>query len=398
MNLCKRVLTVGSIALLALGLGLDPSRLANAEDEKKSDEEEVEVDLLSLAARMLHDQHYERALSVLAEVDLKNPEIDFARFYTLRGLAHLNQQAYKKARADFEKAIEKGQQDPSIHLYRAQTCHTLEDFECTVQALDQAGKVAHDKSAAQLMRAEAQWKLGRHAAAIETLTASEKRFPKVPEFQRLQIFYLIDLGLYLAAVDVSERYASRKDMKAGDYVAIAEALRAAKAYDRAQLLMEGARLRFPNDERVVVQLAHSYLDAGRRLPAAMLFEDAARINPKYTLEAAELYKQAGMLHRAQWLNARVEDQKAKTKQRLSLLVDSQDFEAVTAMLPKLSRLDLLSDESIRYAVAYAFYKTGKFGAAEEQLKPIRDPQLFESALQLRKAMAACTEAGWQCSP
>ena len=68
------------------------------------------------------------------------------------------------------------------------------------------------------------------------------------------------------------------------------------------------------------------------------------------------------------------------------------------MLPKLSRLGLLSDENIRYALAYAYYKTGRFERAEEQLKPIQDPQLFESALQLRKAMAACREAGWECTP
>src|SRR5690606_13140073 len=150
------------------------------------------------------------------------------------------------------------------------------------------------------------------------------------------------------------------DIKAEEYVAIAEALRSAKAYERAQLLMEGARLRYPENENILVQLAHCYLDAGRHIPAAMVFEDAARINPKYTLEAAELYKEAGLLHRAHWLNARVVDQKAKTKQRLSLLVEGQDFEAVTAMLPKLSRLGLLSDENMRYAVAYAYFKTGQF--------------------------------------
>lgn len=400
MNLCKRAWAIGSVALLCLAVGFSEAPLAGAEKGHGAgkDPGAEEIDHLSLAARMIHDEHYDRALTVLAEVDLDAPELDWARFHTLRGLAHLKQSSHEQARAEFETAIDKGQKDPAIHLFRAQACHALDDFECVLRALDQAGADARSKPGTHVMRAMAQWKLGRREAAIDTLMAGGKRFPEVAEFQRLQIFYLIDMGLYLAAVDVSERYVARKDMQAQDYVAIAEALRSAKAYARAQLLMEGARLRFPENDKVLVQLAHSYLDAGRPIPAAMLFEEAARIEPKYTLEAAELYKQAGMQHRAEWLNARVVDQKAKAKQRLSLLVEAQEFESVTAMLPKLSRLSLIGDESIRYAVAYAFYKTGQFDAAEEHLRQIQDPQLFESALQLRRAIAACQESGWQCTP
>ncbi len=385
------------LTAVALMLAAAPVSAEKSDDEKAKDTE-VEVDHLGLAARLLHDEHYDRALQVLSEVDPNDPTVDAARFYTLRGLAHLQQKHYAEARRDFGQAAKAGQKDPSLHLYEAQACFMLEDFKCALDALKKSGRQANDKEATLLMKSEAEWRLGRRESALSTLASGERRFPEQAEFQRLQIFYLIDMGLYLSAVDVSERYLARKNIEADEYVAIAEALRSANAFRRAQLLMEGARLRYPEDENVLVQLAHCYLDAGRQIPAAMLFEEAARINPKFTLEAAELYKEAGMLHRAEWLNARVVDQKAKTKQRLSLLVESQDFEAVTAMLPKLSRLGLLADENIRYAVAYAHYKTGQFDAAEEQLKPIRDPQLFESALQLRKAMAACREAGWECSP
>ncbi len=386
---------------LALALAaVAPPAVAEKDNDEESEEEdpEAEVDHLGLAARLLHDEHYDRALSVLAEIDPKDPKVDASRFYTLRGLANLQQKNFKEARKDFTSAVKAGQTDPTLHLYKAQACFMLEAYKCTLESLKKAGKKASDKDTTLLMKAEAEWKTGQRSSALGTLERGEKKFPKQPEFQRLQIFHLIDMGLYLTAVDVSERYLAREDIKATEFVAIAEALRSAKAFKRAQLLMEGARLRYPEDENVTVQLAHCYLDDGKTIPAAMLFEEAARINPKFTLEAAELYKEAGMVHRAHWLNARVVDQKAKAKQRLSLLVEGQDFEAVTAMLPKLSRLGLLSDENIRYAVAYAYFKTGQFDTAEEQLKPIKDPQLFESALQLRKAMAACREAGWECTP
>lgn len=372
--------------------------LADDDEDDEQEQESAEVDYLGLAARMIHDGHPGRALSVLADVDPKDPKVDAARFYTLRGLARVDKEQFKQARKDFEAAIKSGQKDEAVQIYLAQACFTLEDYKCTLSALERAGKTGSNKPGVFLMHAEAAWNAGQKATSLGVLAKGEKKFRDESEFQRLQIFHLIDMGLYQEAVLVSDRYLARDGMKAADYVAVAEALRAAKAYERAQVLMEGARLRYPEDENVAVQLAHCYLEAGRKFAAAMLFEEAARINDKYTMEAAELYKEAGLLHRARWLNARVSDQKAKSKQRLSLLLEGEEFDAVTAMLPKLSRLGLLSDENIRYAVAYAFYKTGRFAEAERELKPIKDPQLFESALQLRKAIASCREAGWECSP
>jgi Flp pilus assembly protein TadD len=351
-----------------------------------------------LAARMIHDGHFGRALTVLAEVDTDDPGLDRARFYTLRGLSHSEQKDYQKARADFSLAIKAGQKDPAVRVYLAQACFALDDFEGTLTALKSADKAAREQPAVLLMRAEAAWNLGRKQLAMDALSLGAKRFPARVEFQRLQIFRLIEMGLYQAAVGVSDRYLKRSETSAADYVAVGEALRAANAYRRAQQVMELARLRFPKDENVVVQLAHSYLADGRKFTSAMLFEEASRLNPKYTFEAAELYKEAGLLHRAMWLNSRVADQSAKSKQRLSLLLEGQEYEAIVSMEPKLSRLGLLSDASIRYAVAYSLYKTGRLEQAEGQLKAITDPEHFESALQLRKAIASCAEAGWECAP
>lgn len=237
----------------------------------------------------------------------------------------------------------------------------------------------------------------RKSEAIATLERGAKAFPEKSEFERIRIFYLIELQLYTAAAEVSRRYLERATATEEDYVAIGEALRTARDYRGAQLILEGARLRYPESEKIVVQLAHAYLDAEQKITSAMLFEEAALLEPKYAFEAAELYKESGQTYRATWMNARVADQTAKTKQRLSLLVDSEDFEAVSALEPKLTRLGLLSDQSVRYAVAYAAFKTGQFGKAEQHLRQVTTPELLDSALQLRKAIETCREAGWECA-
>jgi hypothetical protein len=60
-------------------------------------------------------------------------------------------------------------------------------------------------------------------------------------------------------------------------------------------------------------------------------------------------------------------------------------------------LSLLQDENIRYALAYAYFRSGNFPKAETHLTVIRDASLFNAAVQLRKAMEECKNSGWECA-
>jgi hypothetical protein len=113
------------------------------------------------------------------------------------------------------------------------------------------------------------------------------------------------------------------------------------------------------------------------------------VHPDLRADAAELYRKAGEPYRALRLNALIEDQPRKLRQRLGILVDLERFEEVSALGPRLSRLGLLGDEALRYALAYAAFRTGQFDAADEALRGIGDPELFGKATALRQAMDAC---------
>lgn len=378
---------------------------ALAKDEPKDNGAEEETDLLGLAARMIHDGHYDRVLGALAEINLNDPRLDKKRYFTFRGIAHLDGRDFDAAAKDFGLAIDNGQTDPLIRLYLAQAHFGNKNYAATVQALKQAGnKVVQKESTALLMKAESHWHLGQKAPsgehyteALATLAAGARLFPQVADFDRLRIFYLIELGLYVEATAHSESYLARTEITEDDYVAVGEALRAAREYKKAQVLLEGARLRFPSSEKVALQLAHSYLDDERVLSGAMVLEDLVRLEPKYNVEAAELYKRGRKFYRALSLNARVADQRAKSKQRLSLLLDSERFSAVVAMVPQLSRLGVVSDDNVRYAVAYAYFKLGDFKRAEDYLALLTASDLYEASLQLRRAMDECKQAGWECT-
>jgi tetratricopeptide (TPR) repeat protein len=399
--------------IVALGSG-GASLVAHAAPDEDAEEA---VDYVALAARLFRDGHVDRAKSALAQVDEKDPQLDVQRYSTLRGLIALQARDFKAARPAFERAIEAQQRadaaeaaqrakegekpvavraDPSLLMYLAQACYGSKDYKKTIEVLTRAGAALDAEPNAFLMRADAHRQLGQSSQAFSVFAEGEKRFPKQAEFVRLPLFYLIELGLFQRGMELGERYLSRDDANADDYVAVGESLRKGKELEKASLVLEGAHLRFPADDRVLLALAHVYLDQQRPFVAATLLEQAAQLDPKYAVEAAELYKRARRFERALWLNGRVSDQPAKHRQRLGILLDLERYELVAAMEPTLSRLGLLAEDDVRYALAYGFFKIGEHEQAQRQLNVIVKPELESSVNQLRKAMEACRQQGWEC--
>ncbi|MBE7451349.1 MAG: hypothetical protein HS111_21360 [Kofleriaceae bacterium] len=402
---------VGALAL-AMGLGLAASAHAGpsakpapgasgkpggkpgAGTGKPAPDEDV--DYLALAARLVKDGHHDRAELTLAKVDEDDPAIDRKLLYTLRGLIAMHGKAYPAAAASFEAALAAGGTDPALWVSLAQARFGGDDHRGAIAALDRAGDAAHADPRLELLRSRAHWQLGEHGAALDALARGARRFPAAAELPRTEMFYLIELGLYRELAQRGTRFLARDDVAPGDLAAMGEALRKGGRLDEARRFVEEARLRFPDDLTLTVLLSRIYLDAERPLSAAILLEEAARRDPVYTVEAAELYRRAGRLGRAMALNARIGDQQAKIKQRLQLHLELQEYEVVSAMEARLSRLGLLDDPQVRYALAYGFFMIRDFEAAERHLKRIHDPALFEQGTALRKAIASCQDAGWSC--
>ena len=84
----------------------------------------------------------------------------------------------------------------------------------------------------------------------------------------------------------------------------------------------------------------------------------------------------------------VGDQKAKTRQRLGILLQLGRVEQACSLEPRLSRLGLLKDDQVRYALAYAQFRCGDLEQAANRLRGITKPSLFQAATDLRKAIEA----------
>ncbi|MGM0558807.1 MAG: tetratricopeptide repeat protein [Myxococcota bacterium] len=364
--------------------------------EENEERDEAEPDYVSLAGMLVRDGHYERAATELAKVDPAKEGVDTKLYYTLQGLIALRTGAYEQAVGHFDEAIKHGQTDDIVFVYLAQAYYNLKQWERTILSVRNADEAGEDIPDLYLMKATAHKKLEQRQQAWETLLAGGEQFPERTEFLRQRVFLLIDMGLYQEAMTLGHTYFEVAEPTVDDYIAIGEALRRAGVHDRAQVIFEEARLRYPDKNKIVVHLAHTYLATGHMLTAGELMQIAAEDDPKYIMEAAELFRRGGAYQRALYMNSQVVDQKAKFKQRVSILLDQRRFVNIAAMEARLSRLGLLEDQNILYTLAYANFKAGDYEDAERLLRRITDSELFKSAVELRRAIQVCAEEPWRC--
>ena len=59
------------------------------------------------------------------------------------------------------------------------------------------------------------------------------------------------------------------------------------------------------------------------------------------------------------------------------------------MKPRMQRLGLLNDDAVKYGMAYCFFNVSDPVQAEALLETITDKKIFQQAIALREAMAAC---------
>ncbi|MBB6086000.1 tetratricopeptide (TPR) repeat protein [Wenzhouxiangella marina] len=352
---------------------------------------------LPLAALLIGDGNYERARQVLAAVDPDDPELDRPRFHTLNGLVALNLEERALAVREFRAAIEAGQDEPVVWLYLAQAHFGQEQYLETLAALDRAGDDTTRIPSVQLMRAQAHWQLGELDEAWRVLDEGRRLFPdRAGEFARRQVFLLVEQGLYQEAADQGRRYLAGAHAGPADALAIGNALRQSGQYTEAAEILERARLSSPEQVDLSRLLAHTYLAQERTLAAAEVLRQAAVYDPALLSEAAELYRRAGWLMEALTLNAGIIDQAQKLKQRLAIFIDLARFDQAAAMETDLVRTGLIEDQDIRYALAYAFFKSGDFARAEDHLAVLERADLFRKATELRRVMEQCADQPWLC--
>jgi predicted Zn-dependent protease len=353
-------------------------------------------DLLNLVSVLIQDGHFDRARAVLTDFTAEDVKLVAARYYLLSGLIYLSVGDMRASEVDLRRSVDAGQTDPMVHVFLAQVCFKLEKYPETVEHVKLSGAAGDALVGVHLMKASAQRNMKDFKGALDTFSRAAARFVDSADLWHSHVLLLVELGLFQQAGDEARQYLKRENVTAVDYTVVSEALLRAEAYEEAIHLLEIARLKWPDNRDLTIQLARSYLNSGHELISARLFHAASLEDESFVQDAAELYRRHGKLSMALRLNERILDQKAKIRQRLGLLIEMERFEEASALSSRLSRLGLLEDDTIRYALAYALFKVGQMRQAEEQLARIQDAAVFQKSMELRMSMEQCRQAGWQC--
>jgi len=353
-------------------------------------------DSLALAALLISDGNLHRANTELDKLDPKSDDLDLAQYHLLKGLLAYKSASYDRANGHYLASLQNGQQDKLIYIYLAQSYYALQDYANALLAIADSGEQGKALSSVYSLQAQCHWKLKQYDAAWLALDSGIQQIPNDNRFDRQKIYYLIEKGLYQSAIEIAQPFLETSDGGEKEYIALGRALRGSGQTQLAAQVLEKAKLLFPQSTSVITELAHAYMKQDKLMSASDLFAQAYILQPKLAADASELYRQAGRLYRALNINGEIQDQKAKLKQRLAILVELGDFESVAAMDEALNRLSLYDNQDIRYAHAYALFRTGDFDHAKLQLSQLTRADLFRKASELRKAMDRCKDAAWLC--
>lgn len=249
---------------------------------------------------------------------------------------------------------------------------------------------------AHRITAEAHRALAEEEEAFEAACEGLLLFPQEVELQRLRALSAIALGLSREGMEAARVLLARPGITPRDYLVLASAFVREGDTASGAALLETALLRFPDSAEPRELLARVYLEARRPLAAAQVLHPLALESPEAALRAAELYGRARRFDQALRFNGLVADAKKKVRQRLMLLIESERYAEAAALDARLSRLGLLSDEGLRYALVYAHHVSGNHRRVVELAGALTEPELLRKVAELRRAIDACAADPWRC--
>ncbi len=400
-----------------------------AEDAK------TEVDHIAVATLLIYDGKFEKAKDELALVDKKSDNFDAAKFYTVKGVLASKQDDHKRAIKNYKNAIEatkvktfeapktfskekylfsigssekkdkalefdgekvKKEKLEKLYMYLSQSYFKIKDYKNTAKSLDLAGDKGRERASLFTLRAECYWKVKQYSDAIDALNRGSKLFPENSTLQKQKFYYFADLGLYQAAIKSAKRYMKKTDADANEYITLAQLLIEAKQIDEAIKILEITKAKFEDSAKAKILLGHVYLKKEMKHTTAYMFKTAAYKDTIYLKDAVEMHRRIKDYPHAIYLNSQISDKVEMLKQKLALHIDRGEFAKVIGLLDALERYNMLKDDNIRYALAYSYYMSKEYDKAEQNLKKIRDDQLFKKATIIRTNIEKCRNDAMEC--
>jgi tetratricopeptide (TPR) repeat protein len=397
--------------------------------------QDAQVDHLSIASLLIYDGEYEKAKSELHLADKSSHDFDKAKYHTIYGVLHSKKDNYKEAVESYKKAIDatkrkvfkapistqkekylftiasddekkqapkfdakkvKKEKLEKLYMYLSQSYFKISEFEKTAKSLDLAGDRGRERASLFALRAECYWKIKQYSNAVDALNRGSKLFPNDTTLLKQKFYYFADLGLFQESIKNAKLYMQKTDGGVQEYIVLAQLLLESKQINEAVKILEIAKMKFSDDAKAQIVLGYLYLKKDMQHTTAYMFKSAAYRDGFYMKEAVEMHRRIKDYPHAIFLNSQIKDKIEKLKQKLSIHIDRGEFEKVIGLSDALKRYNMLRDDNIRYALAYSYYMSKDYDQAEQNLKRIRDDELFKKVTIIRTNIEKCRNDAMEC--
>lgn len=349
------------------------------------------VDHVAVAKVLIRDGFVERASSSLSKVNPEKDDVEWGMYWLVKGLIDLHQKKYESSIGWLKKALKETKEE-EVNLYLSEAYFQKKDLkaaEATIQSIKSIRNSAYF-----VLKSSIYWEFGQKEAAWKVLSVAEEKGIAPSLVIKKKFSLLLRESLFYAASQlITDRLS---ELRANDVTAMAQQLRLKKQALMSRRLLEAARLKWPRDERLNMELAANYIESKEMFIAALLVEELSRHHNHLSHQAADLLAATDQSYRAELLNPATEDMSTRLKQRLSLYLQGEKYDHIAQMEPLLNQASLLQKEDIRYAVAYSLFKSGRFSKAQTHLSRLTRNDLFEKAVELREEIEKCQKNRWLC--
>lgn len=358
-----------------------------------------ELEKLPLIALLIKNGHLERAQNVFETLTQKEIKKDKKRATTLQGLLALSQEKYDLALSSFYEARKLGQKDPELSIYISQAHYAKKQYAQVIKELEGKTELFQARVRLYALYCDSFWQQDQKQSAFDCLFKAQKMHPESSVTYLNTISYLNSLGLFIESLDLV--FKKDKNLWSAQDLMTVSGLFFDKNQKQLSLkVLEYAHLLFTDkteQKDIKLQLARTYLDLGKPMAAATILDQTNKLGvPLFPLELAEIYRQSGHYARADYLLQFVEKKEEQLKQKLTLYLTQKDYEKAGALERPLLNSSIDLPDPLRYALAYALYKTRQFDQASQHLARVQDQTLYEKAIQLRAHLRRCQENIWFC--
>ncbi len=317
------------------------------------------------------------------------------------GWIQLTLQEFSSAKKHLLQARKKGSASHWVAIYLLQACFQLDDFDCVQLEYEELpDPLLKQQQGLGILAARAAKKNGDGQRAWVVL---DRLLSVAPQSKRVlleRLRLLTELKLGRAFVEEISSLAKSPSVFRPAEFAQALALSLQSGLVRETLSgLEVVLLVHPNDPKLAVLQGTVLQKMERPRAAAASFAHAARYEPRWHLQAAALFHEAGARSLALYQNSLVQDRLKKLEQRAIFYLENGSFPQLAALEKPLQRAGLMGRDDIRYAVAYALFQSGQLNRSQKLLSGITEARLFEKAAALRTEMARmrCSGPGNSCS-